>query len=299
MYGKQVPLVSVAIITYNQKDFLYECIESILEQDYPNFEIVIADDASTDGTQDMLREYNRKYPGKFVLKLAKRNQGITANSNAAHFACSGKYVAWMGGDDLMLPRKLSKQVIFLENNPQCTICYHDLDVFDSKTKQSLYLFSKKNKPRQGDIRTLIKFGCFNGGCATMVRKDQTPSSGFNSLIPVASDWCYWIESLASGGEIRYIPEVLARYRRHENNITNRDLIIGQNSIDHLNTCNYILSKYPEFFNEAMSCYSKNIRSLRHRLPYLSALIFSLKVSFDLRSFFAGFVFVLTVGKVRL
>ena len=79
---------------------------------------------------------------------------------------------------------------------------------------------------------------------------------------------------------------LYRYRRHENNITNRDLIIGQNSIDHLNTCNYILSKYPEFFNEAMSCYSKNIRSLRHRLPYLSALIFSLKVSFDLRSFFA-------------
>lgn len=299
MKDDHFPLVSVAIITYNQKDFLRECIESILTQDYPNFEIVVADDASADGTQDMLREYESKYPHKFVLRLAEINQGITVNSNAAHFACKGKYIAWMGGDDLMLPRKLNKQVRYMENNSLCTICYHDLDVFDSRTNQSLYLFSRKSKARQGGIKTLIKFGCFNGGCATMVRADKTPSSGFNISIPVASDWCYWVDSLANGGEIRYIPEVLARYRRHENNTTHKYLKIGQNSLDHLNTCNYILSKYPEFFNEAMFCYSKNIRSLRHFLPYFGALIFCLKVAFDFRSFFAVLVFMLTLGKVKL
>lgn len=72
MTDQDFPSVSVAIITYNQREFLRECIDSILNQDYSNFEIVVADDASTDGTQDMLREYDRKHPGKFVLKLGEK-----------------------------------------------------------------------------------------------------------------------------------------------------------------------------------------------------------------------------------
>lgn len=66
------PLVSIAIITYNQKEYLRECIESCLSQDYPNIEIVIADDCSTDGTQAMLRDYERAYQNKFVLRLSEK-----------------------------------------------------------------------------------------------------------------------------------------------------------------------------------------------------------------------------------
>ena len=95
------PLVSISIITYNQKEYLKDCIESILIQNYDNIEIVIADDCSTDGSQELLNIYKERYPDKFVLKLAKKNRGITKNSNAAHFACSGKYIFIMGGDDLM------------------------------------------------------------------------------------------------------------------------------------------------------------------------------------------------------
>ncbi|MDA3875882.1 MAG: glycosyltransferase family 2 protein, partial [Halothiobacillus sp.] len=187
MSEENLPLVNVAVITYNQKEFLRECIESILMQDYSNLEIVIADDGSTDGTQDMLREYEQKYPDKFVLKLAEKNRGITANSNAAHFACTGKYIAWMGGDDLMLPQKISKQVAYMEANPDCTICYHDLEVFDSESNKILHYFSKRNKPHQGDVRTSIKYGAFNGACSVMVRAEKTPVRGFNLLLPVASD----------------------------------------------------------------------------------------------------------------
>lgn len=136
MQNQKFPLVSVAVISYNQKEFLRDCINSILEQDYPNFEIVIADDGSTDGTQDMLREYSKKKPRKFVLRLAEKNQGVTANSNAAHSACEGKYIAWMGGDDLMLAGKLSKQTAFMEKNSDCVICYHDLEVFESTSQKN-------------------------------------------------------------------------------------------------------------------------------------------------------------------
>lgn len=293
------PLVSVAIITYNQKKFLEECIRSILSQDYPNIEIIIADDGSTDGTKEILEKYAKDYPGIFILKVSDRNRGITENSNAAHFACTGKYIAWMGGDDLMLPGKLRKQVDYMERNPECSVCYHDLDVFESSSNETLYRFSDKNKPREGDIKTVIKYGCFNGGCATMVRTKDAPRDGFNSMIPVASDWGYWVDALAGGGEIRYLPEVLGRYRRHGDNVTKKVSVIGQNSIDHLNTCNYLLSKYPEYFNEIMFCYSVNIRSLRENLPYFKSLFFSFRVSFDIKSLAALFVFFVTFGRFRI
>jgi glycosyltransferase involved in cell wall biosynthesis len=294
-----LPLVSVAVITYNQKDFLYECIESILTQDYPNIEIVIADDASTDGTQAMLHEYNIKYPGKFVLKLSESNQGITKNCNLAHFACSGKYVAWMGGDDLMLPGKLSTQVTFMENNFDCTICYHDLDVFDSDTNNTLYIQSHKVRAREGSASCLIKYGTFNGACSTMVRAEKAPIYGFNITILVASDWLYYVESLVNGGEIKYINKVLGRYRRHENNITNKKTGIGQNTIDHFNSCNYIFSKYPRFFSESMYRYASVLVSARKELPYFTVLYTSLKLRFNFKVLMVLVIYMFTLGKIRL
>ncbi|EKG0058027.1 glycosyltransferase, partial [Vibrio cholerae] len=256
------PLVSVAIITYNQKEYLRECIESCLIQDYPNFEIVIADDCSTDGTQDMLLEYKTAYPSKFVLRFSEKNQGITTNSNAAHFACSGKYIAWMGGDDLMLPGKIAKQVEFMENNPDCTICYHNLDVFDSKTDKTLYFFNDKLK-FNGNIKTAIRYGTFNGACSNIVRAEKTPVHGFDNRLPVASDWLYWVETLSNGGTINYIDDILGRYRRHSNNITRKESFITQNELDHLVSCQIMLSKFPQYFNDIMYIYSKRILGLRH------------------------------------
>lgn len=297
MYN-QLPLVSVAIITYNQKEYLKECIESVLEQDYDNIEIVVADDCSTDGTQQMLEEYDRKYPNKFVLKLSDKNQGITKNSNLAHFACSGKYIAWMGGDDLMLPEKIKKQVEYMEKNPECTICYHNLEVFQSETNKTLYYFNEKYK-YIGDVYASIKYGTFNGACSTMARKDKTPKHGFNELIPVASDWLYWVESLHNGGTITYIDEILGRYRRHDNNITKKTSNIAQNQIDHLNSCHIILQLDKKYFKAVYFRYSIILRSLRHQLNYTEALLQSLKSNFNLKAFFALVLYLISLKRVKV
>jgi len=291
-----MPLVSVAIITYNQKKYLKECIESVLKQDYPNIEIVIGDDASTDGTQEMLEEYIIQYPNKFILKLSKTNQGITKNSNLVHFACTGKYIAWMGGDDLMLPGKIRKQVEYMEKHLECTICYHNLEVFDSDSGKILYYFNEKNK-YEGDVRTAIKYGTFNGACSSMVRANKTPMQGFNTLVPVASDWLYWVESLHNGGTINYINEVLGKYRRHDNNITKKSGI--QNSIDHLNSCNIILMLSPDYLNYSVHRQSIIIASLRHKLIYKDALILSLKLKFSTKVMFAFTIYIITFGKIKL
>jgi len=295
---KENPLVSVAIITYNQKEYLKECIESILEQDYDNIEIVIADDCSTDGTQEMLKEYNEKYPNKFVLKLSDKNQGITKNSNLAHFACSGKYIAWMGGDDLMLPGKIRKQVEYMEANPNCTICYHNLDVFQSETNETLHYFNNDKNKHQGDIKNCIKYSTFNGACSNMIRAVKSPKYGFNETLPIASDWLYWIDILSNGGTINYIDEVLGRYRRHDSNVTKLELFITQNELDHLNTCNILLAKYPQYISEIMYVYSKRIFNLRHKMNYFKALKLSFCSSYNLKSILGLILFCLTFGLVK-
>lgn len=295
---KEYPLVSIAIITYNQKNYLRECIDSCLAQDYPNFEIIVADDCSTDGTQDMLREYELEYPGKFVLRLAKNNQGITANSNAAHFACTGKYIAWMGGDDLMLPAKLTKQVDFMQANPNCTICYHNLDVFDSDSNKTLYYFNEKNK-LNGDIRTSIRFGTFNGACSSLLRADKAPKHGFDKSLPVASDWLYWVETLGNGGTINYLDKVLGRYRRHTNNITRKEDFVTQNELDHLVSCQIIIAKYPKYFDDALFVYSKLYIGLRYKLPYYLAVKTAFVLQPKLKTAIRLGVYVMTFGKIKL
>ncbi len=294
-----MPLVSIAIITYNQKEFLKECIDSILIQDYKNIEIVVADDASTDGTQEMLLEFNRLHPNLFVLKLSGSNLGITKNSNIAHFACKGKYIAWMGGDDLMLPTKLSKQVAYMEANPDCTLLYHNLEVFYTDSKSIPHLLNSKKNGREGDIRTLIKYGSFNGACSTMIRRSMAPKHGFDERLPIASDWLYWVESLGNGGDIRYLNEVLGRYRRHSNNVTSQKNYNA--NLDHLNSCNILLASYPRYVKLILQRYSENLRVLRHieEKNYSNWLLASIIVGANVKSLIFYFVYVVSLKKIKL
>jgi glycosyltransferase involved in cell wall biosynthesis len=274
--NNDLPLVSIAIITYNQKDFLKDAVESVLAQTYKNIEIVVGDDCSPDGSQEMLREYDKKYPGKFVLQLAEKNIGITGNSNAVHHACTGKYIAWLGGDDLFNPDKIEKQVAFMEAHHDHNIVYHNLDVFESPSGKHLFFFNNKSNTYTGDVRTMIKHGTFNGACSTMVRHSASPAYGFDSDIPLASDWLYWIEHLINGGKIGYINEVLGKYRRHNKNVTSGvSEHAPQGYLDLLKTCEILQQKYPQYQKEINHRLSIIYRTGR-KYGYVENLIKSLK-----------------------
>lgn len=293
-----IPLVSVAVVTFNQKEYLKECIESIINQDYGNKEIIVADDGSTDGTQEMLLNYQLEYQNLFVLKLAEKNLGITKNHNVAHFACKGKYIAWMGGDDLMKPGKIRKQVEFMEANPTCTLLYHNLEVFFSDSNQKSFFLNSDNNVKEGDIKTMIKHGCFNGGCSTMIRRNMAPINGFDERLPIASDWMYWVDALGNGGEIKYLNEVLGGYRRHSNNVTSQQ---NYNTyIDHLNSCNILLTKYPHLQSLILGRYSENLRALRYkkRENYLYWLKASFYVGCNMKSFVSCIIYFLSLKKIK-
>ena len=258
------PKVSVFVLTYNQKAFVQEAIESILMQQYPNLEIVIGDDGSTDGAQEILVRYQKKHPGLFKLILSQKNEGITSNSNKILKECTGEYIAWLGGDDIWMPGKLFKQVSLMESNPLASLCVSKVEWFDSKTNKTMFIYPQGdfNVTNLNIIDTAYYIGC--NGSSYMFRRKAIPQYGFEPSISMVSDWLFVIETLRNGN-IVFINEALARYRRHGESMSNfPDLIFKE----HMQTLFLLESKY-EDMREDVSSFMK-----KYTLLYAHALMSS-------------------------
>jgi glycosyltransferase involved in cell wall biosynthesis len=206
------PRVSVHVLSYNQKEFLREAIESALAQDYANLEIVVADDASSDGSQTMLQDYASEYPSRVIPVIGDRNLGLSGNGNRGLEACSGDYIAFMGGDDVLLPGKISAQVDWLSARSQRVLCAHQVEVFYEDQSKPPHPLSKRLTNGKG-AREIIRHQPF-GAVSVMVRADRIPAHGFRAELPMVSDNMMWIEVLREDGEFGCVPGTLARYRRH-------------------------------------------------------------------------------------
>ncbi|QMU56104.1 MAG: glycosyltransferase [Candidatus Mycalebacterium zealandia] len=296
-----LPLVSILVLSYNRKSWLRESLDSILAQDYPNIEIIVCDDASTDGSQDVLREYKEKNSDiNFVLSLSSQNEGITANLNKGLSFYQGKYVVTFSDDDIMLPEKITRQVAFMEDNPDCAVCYHNMEVFDEDTNKTLRLFNHKGNSYEGGVEVSLKYGMFSGAPSCMYRADKIPDGGCNPLLSNTSDWFFIIEILAGGGTINYIDEVLLRYRRHANADSMKSDRMDPGVLDTLNTCNIVIFKYTHLFNEAMYAYARRLEKLSRKkgINYRSALISSLRLSFRMSAFLRLLAYIFSFGKLK-
>ena len=215
------PKVSVLIPSYNQEDVIEQTLLSALTQDYDHLEVVVTDDASKDRTPQIIKELASKYPGRLVAFLHQENLGVTRNHTRGLLKCTGDFIAFQDGDDLFLPGKIRRQVEFMLAHPDCTICFHDVDVFNSGTGATLYFWSQRFERREGRIRELVRYGNYLSSVSVMVRRGDLPDYGYDDRIRIGSDWMLWLEALSRGkGKMCYVDEVLARYRRHPGNLTN-------------------------------------------------------------------------------
>jgi len=214
---------------YNQERFIAQSIDSVLAQEFEEMEIVIVDDASSDRTPEIVRDYDRRFPGLFRVAFHERNRGITETCNHVLSLCEGKYVAFTAGDDLWLPGKIDKQVRIMEGEEDCVLSYHDIEFFESDDGRILQYRNSGPlgiPPREGSARSVARALMrvnFIGGQSVMVRRDALPERGYDSRVKYISDWLMWFDLLApSGGTVRFLPEVLARYRRHGANISKQE-----------------------------------------------------------------------------
>lgn len=130
-------MVSVCVVTYNQENYIAECLESLVTQktDF-KFEIIIGEDCSTDSTRSIVEKYVEKYPNIIVPLFYEKNLGPTENIKQVYKIARGKYIAHMDGDDLAMPYKLQAQFNILEKNKDCIICSHDMIAINNLSQQN-------------------------------------------------------------------------------------------------------------------------------------------------------------------
>ncbi|WP_044102395.1 glycosyltransferase family 2 protein [Acinetobacter pittii] len=119
--------VSVCVVTYNQENYIAECLESLVKQVTNfKFEIIVGEDCSTDSTREIIQKYIQQYPDLIIPLFYEKNVGAVENLKQVYIKAKGKYIAHMDGDDLALPGKLQKQFDILEKNLDCNVCSHDV-----------------------------------------------------------------------------------------------------------------------------------------------------------------------------
>jgi glycosyltransferase involved in cell wall biosynthesis len=218
------PKVSVIVPIFNQAPYIRETVDSVLAQDHANTELVLSDDGSTDGTTAILREYAERDPERVRVVASERNTGIAGAFNRALDAHSGEYIAWLGGDDVMLPGKLSRQVALLQSRPEVIGCCHDAEVFDSDSGTSYGRFTEvyngRRGVREGGVELLLDPAYMMLPSTMMVRSAAVGALRFDPRIRVSNDWLFDI-GLFRRGRIAGIDDVLARYRRHRGNATSQ------------------------------------------------------------------------------
>lgn len=122
--------VSVIMPIYNVEKTLTDAVESIINQTYTNWQLIMCDDASTDGTYSLAKSYADKYPEKIILIRNEVNSKIRVTLNHCLKYADGEYIARMDGDDISLPERFEKQVKFLEENPKYIVCGCAMIPFD-------------------------------------------------------------------------------------------------------------------------------------------------------------------------
>jgi len=207
--------VSVLVMTYNHANFIRQSLDSVLMQEVTfTYEILISEDCSTDGTREIVEEYYQQFPQKIHLLLSGQNIHSNAVVARGIKAAKGEYIALLDGDDYWTsPHKLQKQADFLENHPECSMCFHNARVFYEDSSKPHWNWTPAH---QKEFSTLeeIWMGNFIATCSTMFRNGlfgDVPD-WYEALFPI-TDWPLHILN-AERGKIGYINEVMGAYRHH-------------------------------------------------------------------------------------
>jgi len=179
------PAVSVIIPTYNRGWILREAIDSVLAQDYTDYELIVVDDGSTDNTREILDSY-----GRDLIVLQQPNQGISAARNRGIAESRAQLVAFLDSDDLWLPQKLTRQVAFFKSNPDALIGQTE----ETWVRNGVRVNPKKRHHKlSGMIFEPSLALCLVSPSAVMIRKTLFDTVGlFDESLPACEDYDLWL-----------------------------------------------------------------------------------------------------------
>lgn len=200
-----MPRVSVLIPAYNAERYIGETIASALAQTHRDFEVIVVDDSSTDGTAAVLASF-----GNAIKVHRQVNSGAATARNTAAALATGEWLAFLDADDLWEPRKLERQLAMATT----ALCYSNRSNFGERGPVP-EIQSDVTTMHDGDVfATLLLEGNFITSSSVLIRRDTFADlGGFTTTLKNAEDWDLWLR-VAERHDVRYCPEPLVRYRFH-------------------------------------------------------------------------------------
>lgn len=201
------PRISVVIPAYNSADTIRETVESVLNQTFSDFEIIVIDDGSQDATLEILTRIQ-----DLRLKVfSYPNAGASTSRNRGLALARGKFIAFLDADDLWTPDKLEAQLNALQANPQASVAYSWTDFID---KDGRFLWSGLHITVNGDaLEKLLVVNFLENGSNPLIRKQAlTEVGGFDPSLGSAEDWELWLR-LAAYYQFVAVPKPQILYRR--------------------------------------------------------------------------------------
>jgi hypothetical protein len=217
------PLVSVIIPTYNRADLLPRALDSVLEQTFDDFEVLVIDDASTDDTREVIQAYADS-PVQYMRQ--PKNRGVSAARNRGLREAKGELIAFLDSDDEWLPKKLKLQVQRFREQPEHVgLVYTGATmIYDDGTEK------EKRPTRQGEVYDdlLVKNFVYPTS-GIMVRASAAEQVGlFDEQMPANEDWDYWLRCTRQF-EIDYVDDLLVRYFAMKGH--GRKSLVAQDDLD--------------------------------------------------------------------
>lgn len=210
MSNTLLPLVSVITPTYNRADLLPETIDSVLSQDYPNFEYIILDDGSTDNTVDLLKQYDDPR-----LKWeSHNNMGESRTVNKGLEMAQGEYIVVVNSDDPVLPRLLRTSVDYMQAHDDVWVTYPDWLMIDDNSQPMQDMFVQEYSYLE-----MVRYHYCPIGPGAMFRREVVDINiRRDPQWRYVSDFAFWLD-IGLHGKFKHLPEKLACWRSHAGGAT--------------------------------------------------------------------------------
>lgn len=244
--SNKTPRVSVVMPVFNVAPYIKEAVDSILNQTYSDFELIIIDDCSTDNTRDIIFTYSDP---RIILIECDQKNGIANNLNIAIDKAKGEFIARMDGDDISLPTRIHDQVKFLDENPSISLCSCALKMFGNDDKVWIRDVDFE------DVKISMLFHSPILHATSVFRKNDFICNNliYNQNTFPAEDYDLWSRAVLKC-EIVNIPKVLYYYRIHGTQTTHSELnrveVVRKIRVNYLvNVFTYLSLTDAEFFIE--------------------------------------------------
>ena len=195
------PLVSIIVTTFNSKKWLRESLDSALGQTYLNREIILIDDGSTDDTGNWVKKH---YPNN-INYIYKQNGGLASARNLGITKAQGQYIQFLDADDIILPEKISRQVVWMETHLGYAVVYSDSFCFYDGSPDETFDWWGKALYRSGDVFESMLDSGYILSHATLTRSTSFRNIKFNENLTRCIDWDFWLNLSKSGAKFFHLP----------------------------------------------------------------------------------------------